>query len=240
MNAITVKSLDRADVLRPDRRHRLADGDGEGDGVLPMLGEAARHHADPRPHRVDVRAPDNPNARKCRDLEAARDGVRGVVSLMDPKLDRVGLAVTPPATGPRAGQGDSPDDACAKPTSGNNYYGFDAWAPWWKTEFEQLPEPGSRVLCRLVDSPTTTSTTTRPTTTSSRTRHRGTGISTPRRPRLEARLHEGGKEHQLRRRDRRGRARARAAWPPGRAGRDRVLHRRRRQHDARRRRALER
>ena len=81
---------------------------------------------------------DNPNANPqvCRDLDAAREGVDTFVSLMDPKLDRVGLAVTPPATGPRAGQGDSPDDACAKPTSGNNYYGFDAWAPWWDTQFE--------------------------------------------------------------------------------------------------------
>ncbi len=78
---------------------------------------------------------DNPNANPqvCGDLSAAVEGVTTFVSLMDPKLDRVGLAVTPPATGPRAGQGDSPSDACAKPTSGNNYYGFDAWAPWWDT-----------------------------------------------------------------------------------------------------------
>ena len=75
----------------------------------------------------------NSNPQRCGDLAAALEGVSRFVSLMDPKLDRVGLAVTPPATGPQAGQGDSPDDACAKPTSGNNYYGFDAWAPWWDT-----------------------------------------------------------------------------------------------------------
>ena len=78
----------------------------------------------------------------CIDLEGARTGISTFISMMDPKLDRVGLAVTPPATGPsdyRTVNGhqvknpDSPDDACAKPTSADNYYGFDAWAPWWQT-----------------------------------------------------------------------------------------------------------
>jgi hypothetical protein len=101
---------------------------------------------------------------KCIDLEAARNGIATFISMMDPKLDRVGLAVTPPATGPSdygmqdaqpclawrpfrpktdanctqwtqvpVKNPDSADDACAAPTSGNNYYGFDAWAPWWQT-----------------------------------------------------------------------------------------------------------
>ena len=70
---------------------------------------------------------------QCRDLEAARLGLQTFVSVMDPQLDRVGLAVTPPAVGPRAGQGDSPNDVCAKPTNSGFYYGFDAWAPWWDT-----------------------------------------------------------------------------------------------------------
>jgi Putative Flp pilus-assembly TadE/G-like len=101
---------------------------------------------------------------KCIDLEAARNGIATFISMMDPKLDRVGLAVTPPATGPsdysmqdaqpclqwkpfkpktdanctqwtqvQVKNPDSPSDACAAPTSGNNYYGLDAWAPWWQT-----------------------------------------------------------------------------------------------------------
>jgi hypothetical protein len=77
---------------------------------------------------------DSPNSdpQVCRDLSAALEGVSTFISVMDPKLDRVGLALTPPAVGPRAGQGDSPSDACAKPAS-SNYYGFDTWAPWWDT-----------------------------------------------------------------------------------------------------------
>ena len=42
----------------------------------------------------------NSNPQVCRDLAAARDGVKTFLSLMDPKLDRVGLAVSPPAVGP--------------------------------------------------------------------------------------------------------------------------------------------
>jgi hypothetical protein len=70
---------------------------------------------------------------KCVDLEAARDGIATFISLMDPKLDRVGLAVLPPAIGPSAGNGDSPTNVCSTPSSTNSYYGYDAWTPWWNT-----------------------------------------------------------------------------------------------------------
>jgi Flp pilus assembly protein TadG len=81
------------------------------------------------------------------DIDAAKDGVSTFLSLMDPKLDRVGLAVLPPAVGPaatcvRSRRGNcqeyattpsSPNNACATPASGTHYYGYDAWTPWWET-----------------------------------------------------------------------------------------------------------
>lgn len=97
---------------------------------------------------------------KCRDLDAALNGVKTFISMMDPKLDRVGLALTPPAVGPavysyqnvppclerdRRGRctkwtqqqvrnADSPQNVCSAPTSGNWYYGFEAYQPWWQAE----------------------------------------------------------------------------------------------------------
>jgi Flp pilus assembly protein TadG len=98
------------------------------------------------------------------DIDAAKDGVSTFISLMDPKLDRVGLAVLPPVTGPslyhfedvapclhwkkfphnnancdqwtqkQVRNPDSPSDVCATPTSSNLNYGYDAYTPWWKAE----------------------------------------------------------------------------------------------------------
>ena len=88
----------------------------------------------------DVKLPNG----KCRDLEAARDGVKVFLSMMDPKLDRVALAVTPPAVGPsvwtidskgkKTRNSDSPQNVCSAPTSSPFYYGFTAYTPWWKAE----------------------------------------------------------------------------------------------------------
>jgi Flp pilus assembly protein TadG len=76
----------------------------------------------------------NANPQRCRDLDAAREGMSTFLSLMDPKLDRVGLAVTPPVVGPPAGGGDSGSGmACDKPDQNDFYFGFDTWAPWWDT-----------------------------------------------------------------------------------------------------------
>ncbi len=97
---------------------------------------------------------------QCVDLEAAREGVQTFISLMDPKLDRVGLAVLPPAIGSslyhdedgppclqwnkshtvcqkwtqvQVRNPDTPNDVCAAPTS-TNYYGYGAYQPWWKAD----------------------------------------------------------------------------------------------------------
>ena len=88
----------------------------------------------------DVKLPNG----KCRDLEAARDGVKVFLSMMDPKLDRVGLALTPPAVGPsvwtidskgkKTRNSDSPQNVCSAPTQNPFYYGFNAYSPWWQAE----------------------------------------------------------------------------------------------------------
>jgi hypothetical protein len=99
-----------------------------------------------------------------RDIDAAKEGVSTFISLMDPKLDRLGLAVLPPVIGPslyhnenappclhyrrfphtsancdqwtqvQVRNPDSPDNVCQTPSSGNDYYGYDAYQPWWKAE----------------------------------------------------------------------------------------------------------
>jgi Flp pilus assembly protein TadG len=93
----------------------------------------------------------------CDELEDARNGVLSFISLMDPKLDRVGLAVLPPAIGPPAyhnGQcvawskkphneanctqhdqvrnSDTPQNVCSTPDQNTFYFGYDAWAPYWQ------------------------------------------------------------------------------------------------------------
>jgi len=119
----------------------------------------------------DVKNPDG----SCRDLEAAKLGVRTFLSLMDPKLDRVGLALSPPAVGPpvwgykdvqpclkwqkykpktdkyctewtqqQVRNSDSPTNVCSTPTSGNFYFGYNAYAPYWKAETDPAYRNGDR------------------------------------------------------------------------------------------------
>lgn len=71
---------------------------------------------------------------RCTELSDAKAGVEAFLSVMDPKLDRVGLALTPPTVGQPARSGrNGTDDPCQRPTDNNNWFGFDAWAPWWDT-----------------------------------------------------------------------------------------------------------
>ena len=124
----------------------------------------------------DVKLPNG----KCRDLEAARDGVKVFLSMMDPKLDRVGLAVTPPAVGPsvwtidskgkKTRNPDSPQNVCSAPTSSPFYYGFAAYSPWWKAESDSTyknQDRGFYVVSSLSDDDIDGNPTT---TTSRRTR----------------------------------------------------------------------
>jgi hypothetical protein len=69
----------------------------------------------------------------CVDMGKAKSAIRTFLLLMDPMIDRVGLAVSPPAVGPRAGSGDSPSNVCSMPVDTNQWFGYDAWSPWWMT-----------------------------------------------------------------------------------------------------------
>jgi putative Flp pilus-assembly TadE/G-like protein len=67
-------------------------------------------------------APD-PN---CTDLRNAKGGMRTFLGFMDPTLDKVGLAVFPPA------RNQSAVSSCPNtPTAGGAYYGYDSWWPNW-------------------------------------------------------------------------------------------------------------
>jgi Flp pilus assembly protein TadG len=76
---------------------------------------------------------DDPN---CTDLKNAKGGIDTFLNLMDPKLDKVGLALFPPALD-RSWVARCP----YKPWSGNpsgptpdgRYYAYDAWWPEWDT-----------------------------------------------------------------------------------------------------------
>jgi Flp pilus assembly protein TadG len=62
----------------------------------------------------------------CTDLVNAKNGMRTFLTFMDPTLDKVGLAVFPPA------RNQSMVTSCPNlPTSGSAYYGYDAWWPNW-------------------------------------------------------------------------------------------------------------
>jgi hypothetical protein len=62
----------------------------------------------------------------CTDLVNAKEGMRTFLQFMDPTLDKVGLAVFPPA------RNQSFVTSCPNsPTSGGQYYGYDAWWPNW-------------------------------------------------------------------------------------------------------------
>jgi Flp pilus assembly protein TadG len=64
----------------------------------------------------------------CTDLKNAKDGMRTFLTFMDPTLDKVGLAVFPPA------RNQSAVNSCPnRPTSGGAYYGYDSWWPNWVT-----------------------------------------------------------------------------------------------------------
>ncbi len=87
--------------------------------------------------------PNNPNRiisdPSCRDLNAAKDGVRTFLKFMDPSIDKVGLALFPPVL-----NRDMNDSACPYtpwngsgrpnttqvppwPSSNGKYYGYDQW-----------------------------------------------------------------------------------------------------------------
>ena len=62
----------------------------------------------------------------CADLRNAKEGMRTFLTFMDPNLDKVGLAVFPPA------RNQSAVTSCPnRPASGSQYYGYDAWWPNW-------------------------------------------------------------------------------------------------------------
>jgi hypothetical protein len=67
------------------------------------------------------------NDPNCTDLKNAKDGMRTFLGFMDPTLDKVGLAVFPPAPNPSA------VNSCPNtPSSNQNYYGYDSyWPSWW-------------------------------------------------------------------------------------------------------------
>lgn len=70
-------------------------------------------------------APGQPDP-NCTDLVNAKNGMRTFLQLMDPTLDKVGLAVFPPA------RNQSEVSNCPSyPTSGSAYYGYDSWWPNW-------------------------------------------------------------------------------------------------------------
>jgi Flp pilus assembly protein TadG len=62
----------------------------------------------------------------CTDLRNAKEGMRTFLQFMDPTLDKVGLAVFPPA------RNQSAVTSCPnRPSSSAQYYGYDAWWPEW-------------------------------------------------------------------------------------------------------------
>ncbi len=123
---------------------------------------------------------DDRPSNKCVDLNAARQGVKTFLALMDPKLDRVGLAVSPPAVGPsvhsdvttnvppclawskfphidancttwtkktvQVRNPDSPQNVCAMPDQNDNYFGYDAYAPWWLAETDSSYRENDRAF----------------------------------------------------------------------------------------------
>ena len=75
----------------------------------------------------------------CTDLGNAKEGMRTFLQFMDPNLDKVGLAVFPPA------RNQSERDNCVTPSSGSAYYGYDSWWPYWgpwpDTDGDGDPDP---------------------------------------------------------------------------------------------------
>jgi hypothetical protein len=66
------------------------------------------------------------NDPNCTDLVNAKNGMRAFLGFMDPTLDKVGLAVFPPAHNASA------VNSCPNnPSSNTNYYGYDSYWPSW-------------------------------------------------------------------------------------------------------------
>jgi hypothetical protein len=63
------------------------------------------------------------NDPNCTDLNNAKEGMRTFLSFMDPTLDKVGLAVFPPAR--------TRGNLCATPTNSGSRYGYDMYWPEW-------------------------------------------------------------------------------------------------------------
>jgi Flp pilus assembly protein TadG len=61
----------------------------------------------------------------CTDMNNAKAGIRTFLGFMDPTLDRVGLAVFPPAY--------NHNNRCQLPTDAQQRYGYDTWYPSWTT-----------------------------------------------------------------------------------------------------------
>lgn len=66
----------------------------------------------------------------CTDLNNAKNGIRTFLSYMDPALDKVGLAVFPPAL--------NRSNLCTTPQSNQQRYGYDTYWPEW------VPDPQHR------------------------------------------------------------------------------------------------
>ena len=64
------------------------------------------------------------DAPACTDLANAKQGIRTFLGFMDPTLDKVGLAVFPPAI--------NRNELCAQPTNSRKKYGYSAWWPEWR------------------------------------------------------------------------------------------------------------
>jgi hypothetical protein len=78
----------------------------------------------------------------CRDLNNARDGVKTFLGYMDPTIDKVGLALFPPALMQSmiARCPYTPWNGTSNPnpppsSMNGRYYGYDAYYPWW------IPDP---------------------------------------------------------------------------------------------------
>jgi Flp pilus assembly protein TadG len=79
----------------------------------------------------------------CADLAHAKNGIRTFLGFMDPTLDRVGLAVFPPAV--------NRSRLCETPTGANKYYNYDAWWPEWRPPAPGNGTPAVYAIGSLVD-----------------------------------------------------------------------------------------
>jgi Flp pilus assembly protein TadG len=81
---------------------------------------------------------------QCSDLRNARDGMFTFLGFLDPAIDRVGLAVFPPAI--------NRNSLCATPQQSAKRFGYDTWWPEWVTGPGNPPQtPGIYAIGSLVD-----------------------------------------------------------------------------------------